>query len=408
VTAPEEREFFVWTLFQQLLRRGFPLGPEEYEAVRTALRAGFGWSSREQLREVFCALWAKSREERAVAAALFDQHVVADWSFALPDANSAGAATAGAEEAAPMAGLGENEAAISTPPAVEPEVPVAPATASTGRLPPLTLGELPALPYAHAFLPQYPVGYRTVAQAWRRLRWPVREGPATELDVEATVQRRSRQGVASPPVLRPRRRNRAQVLLLADRQGSMAPFHAYVEAVCDTIGQAGRLRRVGLFYFHDTPLEGTDTSVLQPLEGQLFPSLDPVLAEVPALVHGELFEDRELLSCRPARTVLSAHAEDAAVVVISDAGAARGRYDLLRLLDTVAFLKGLKTFTNRIVWLNPLPAAAWAGSTAGQLARHVPMFPMDRDGMHRAVNVLRGQPFPLEKPLPASAPGEAR
>jgi uncharacterized protein with von Willebrand factor type A (vWA) domain len=200
-------------------------------------------------------------------------------------------------------------------------------------------------------------------------------------------------------VLRPRRRNRAQLLLLVDRQGSMAPFHAYVDSVCETIGQAGRLRRVGQFYFHDTPLEGAEPALLEPLRGQLFPSLDPVLAEVRPLVDGELFEDRDLLSPRPARAVLAQHAPGAAVVVVSDAGAARGRYDLLRLLDTVAFLKGLRALTSRIVWLNPQPAAAWAGSTAAQLARHLPMFPMDRAGMHRAVNVLRGQPFAVEKPV---------
>ena len=72
MTEPDE-PFFLWTLFQQLRRRGFALGPEEYEAVRLALRAGFGWSSRREFREVCSALWAKSREERAVVAALFDQ-----------------------------------------------------------------------------------------------------------------------------------------------------------------------------------------------------------------------------------------------------------------------------------------------------------------------------------------------
>jgi uncharacterized protein len=399
VTHTEAPAFFVWTLFQQLLRRGFALGPEEYDALRAALRAGFGLGSRRELREVVCALWAKSREERAVAAALFDQHVVADWSFDLPAPEEAPATphAAGAEAASAQAA--DLDTATGTPPTPEPEGPLAPQTTTTGRLPPLTMGELPSLPYEHVFLSQFPVGYRNIAQTWRRLRWPVREGPVTELDVEGTVQRRSKQGVASPPVLRPRRRNRAELLLLVDRRGSMAPFHAYVEVVCETIGQAGRLRRVGLFYFHDTPLEGTDSSLLQGLEDQLFPSLDPVLAEVPALVRGDLFDDRELLQCRSASEVLAAHA-GAAVVVISDAGAARSRYDLLRLLDSVAFLKGLKGITNRIVWLNPLPAAAWSGSTAAQLARHVPMFSMDRDGMHRAVNVLRGQPFTVERPLP--------
>jgi uncharacterized protein with von Willebrand factor type A (vWA) domain len=406
VSPAAEPELFVWALFQQLLRRGFAVGPQEYRALRDALRQGFGWSSRGELREVFCALWAKSREERAVMAALFDQQVVSDWNVGLPTPAPAGGLGGGATgvagapsgDAAPLA---DSEAASLTPPPSE-EPPAPPATVSTGRLPSLTLGELPALPYAHVFLPQYPVGYRTVAQAWRRLRWPVREGPATELDVEATVRRRSQQGVVSPPVLRPRRRNRARLLLLVDRQGSMAPFHSYVDMVVETIGQAGRLRRVARFYFHDTPLEGADTTLLDSLQGQLFPRLDPVLAEVPALLEGELFDEPELVAPRPARAALAEHAPGAAVVIVSDGGAARGRYDLLRLLDTVAFLKGLRAFTSRIVWLNPLPAAAWTGSTAAQLARHLPMFPMDRDGMHRAVNVLRGQPFPVEKPLPAA------
>src|SRR5262249_2971425 len=147
----------------------------------------------------------------------------------------------------------------------------------------LTLGELPALRYGHVFLPQYPVNYRAVAQAWRRLRWPVREGPATELDVEATVRRRSSLGVVSPPVLRPRRRNRAKLLLLIDRLGSMAPFPSYVDEVSQAICQAGQLREVAVYYFHNSPLEGAEHSVLDPLRDQLFPSLDLVLPEVPPL-----------------------------------------------------------------------------------------------------------------------------
>ena len=62
-------------------------------------------------------------------------------------------------------------------------------------------------------------------------------------------------------------------------------------------------------------------------------------------------------------------------------------------------LARLKKRARRLVWLNPLPADTWAGSTAGELARHVPMFPMDRLGMYRAVDVLRGHPIALERPL---------
>jgi uncharacterized protein with von Willebrand factor type A (vWA) domain len=389
VTEQDEQPFFLWTLFQQLRRRGFALGPEEYQAVRLALREGFGWSSRRELREVCSALWAKSREERVVIAALFDQHEVSDWSLGTRTSDSPTAADEfeqmSAEEALEMD--------------TSPESP--PKTAFMGRLPPLTFSEMPVLPYQHVFVPQYPVSFRGVAQAWRRLRWPVREGPATELDVDATVQRRCGQGMVSPPVLRPPRRNRANLLLLVDRQGSMAPFHSYVDQVCQAIGQAGWLRQVGIFYFHDTPVEGADPSILKPLEGQLFPSLDPVLAEIPALTRGTLMNDTELMSPTSADEVISEYGREAAVVILSDAGAARGRFDLLRLLDTVAFLKGAKRWSSRLAWLNPLPSTAWTGSTAAELARHVPMFSMDRDGMYRAVNVLRGQPFSVEKPLTA-------
>lgn len=401
MTEQDGQSFFLWTLFQQLRRRGFALGPEEYEAVRLALRAGFGWSSRYELREVCSALWAKSREERAVVRVLFDQHMVSDWRL---DERAAGSPGAEGE-------LGPGTAEGPAPEAdglalVAPEQEtdgLAPGTASMGGLPPMRLSDLPVLPYEHVFLPQYPVSFRAVAQAWRRLRWPVREGPATELDVDATVERRCRLGVVSPPVLQPRRRNRAKLLLLVDRQGSMTPFHSYVDEVCRAICQAGRLRQVGVFYFHDTPLEGADSSVLESLQGQLFPSLDSVLADVPVLTQGTLMSDTELLSPTSARDVVSEHGHGAAVVILSDGGAARRRYDLLRLLDTVGFLKGAKEWSYRLVWLNPLPPAAWTGTTAAGIARHVPMFPMDHDGMHRAVNVLRGQPFSVEKPLTAGA-----
>jgi uncharacterized protein with von Willebrand factor type A (vWA) domain len=399
MTEPVEQPFFLWTLFQQLRRRGFALGPAEYQAVRVALREGFGWSSRHDLREVCVALWAKSPEERAVVAALFDQHVTSDWDLNDPLSNQEAAGYEAARAAADALGPQGDDTASGAPENVAARVP--PGTSPMGRLPPLGLGEAPVLPYEHVFLPQYPVNFRGVAQAWRRLRWPVREGPATELDVAATVQRRSSQGVVSPPVLRPRYRNRAKLLLLIDRHGSMTPFHSYVDEMALSISQAGRLSEVGMFYFHDTPLEGTDPSLLQPLGDQLFPSLDPILSEIPPLTEGTLMRDTALMSPVPADEVIARHGRGAAVVVISDAGAARGRYDLLRLLDTVAFLKGTKQWSRSLVWLNPLPNTAWSPSTAGELARHVPMFPMNQAGFYRAVNVLRGQPFDVERPLTA-------
>ncbi|MER8512115.1 VWA domain-containing protein [Mesorhizobium sp. M1060] len=398
-------EFFIWTIFQKLVRRNFAIGLDEYGAVMRALRAGFGWTSRDELRQILCSLWATSREESVLVGTLFDQCVVFDWNAnaAVPNPHT-GAEGAPIETPIPELGTSALSPTNEQPLPLEEPSRSAPVVAPSQRLPPLKPEELPRLPYSHVFLPQYPVSYRDVAQTWRRLRSPLREGPATELDVGATIARRSRLGVGSPPVLRPRRRNQADLLILVDRRGSMAPFYGYVDEVCSAIAQAGRLGRMRMFFFHDTPLEGSDLAVLDRLDPRSSSNLDSVLGEIPALTHGILFRDPDLIDIHPAEVLLKESSVDTAVVVISDAGAARGRFDPVRLLDTVASLKGFRAVTRRVVWLNPLPESEWTGSTARQIARHVPMFAMDRGGMHRAINVLRGQPVLLERPLPTTTP----
>ncbi|GAK57650.1 hypothetical protein U27_04617 [Candidatus Vecturithrix granuli] len=380
--------YFLWPLFQQLRRRHFPLGPDDYDALRQAIRAGFGWRSRRDLRNLCCRLWAKSRQERTTLFELFEQYDVPDWD-ATPFL-SAGAAQK--REPGASKSLAEPPAAPETPTGAESVQIVAEAR---GDLPEIIASiEFPQEPVV--LTPQLPLTYREVAQAWRRLRQPVRTGPAIDLDLDATIARRCRLGIAAEVVLTPRRRNTARLLLLVDRQGSMTPFHALSAEVCLAIEQAGNLERVAFYYFHDVPAEGADESVLHGLD-QLFPTLDTVFAEIEPLQTGTVYADPQLLQPRALEDVLAEAAQGAAVVILSDAGAARGRYDLLRLLDTVAFLKALQSYTRRFVWLNPLPRKYWAHSTAEQIQRYVPMFALDRAGMYRAVNVLRGKPITDER-----------
>lgn len=419
VSSPIQPEFGLWTLFRQLQRHQFPLGVDDYLALRTALRAGFGWSSRAELCTLCCSLWAKSLAEQAVVRALFDTLQLEDWALITQQSTPVHDESLGS--AAEMATDGES--ADITDGVVNENTIVASATELEGHddvssvesgvgqigelmvaplnrvLPPLTWRSDQALPSVHVFLSQFPTNYRIVSQTWRRLWWPVREGPKTELDIQGTIESRIRTGVATPPVLRSSRRNRARLLLLVDRQGSMAPFHAFVAEVRDTISKTSRLGNVAVAYFHDVPLDGADSSVLQDLTDHAATGLDPVLSQVSPLSDGVLFADPELLSPLTAIDVLEGHGIDAGIVVISDAGAARRHRDLLRLLDTVAFLMTLKSYSNRVVWLNPMPIKYWLKTTAAQIGRHVPMFPMDADGMHYAVNVLRGQPFIVERPI---------
>ncbi len=371
----------LWELFQQLRRRGFRLGIDDYLALRDAVWAGFGLLSPDDLRDVCCSLWAKSPREIEILTALFDRLELPAWNTLL----QAG------EQVTPQ------DTSPNTPtPAGTPQ---APTTQEQGTLPPIVLDEEALPKRSFVLVPLLPLTNREIAQAWRRLRRAVHQGPPTEIDVEATIAQRSRIGVATPLVLKPRSRNVARLLLLIDRQGSMAPFHRLCEELSTAILHTSKLEHVACYYFHNLPIEGANEELLEAVEDSFFPNLDSILTQIEPTSEGYVYADTMLCSPLLLEEVLRTYATNAAVAIASDAGAARGDYNVLRLLDTLAFLKALRTYTPYYVWLNPLPEQYWKNSTAEQIARHVPMFFLDRVGMDRAVTVLRGQPAAIERPL---------
>jgi uncharacterized protein with von Willebrand factor type A (vWA) domain len=106
------------------------------------------------------------------------------------------------------------------------------------------------------------------------------------------------------------------------------------------------------------------------------------------LKEGYIFEDQEILSPVLVNNVLHSVTSDSIVIFVSDAGAARRHYAPQRLLDVIGFIKALRLHTNRYVWFNPLPQPCWAGTTAADIARYIPMFPLDVEGLNNAASIL--------------------
>jgi hypothetical protein len=368
---------------------------EDYFALKRAMRLGFGWSSRETLRNLCCLLWAKSNSERELLKSLFDQLGLPDWdlsrdiSLAKPTTESENKDLSGSEEPAQE---GSNVQGLD----IDEQVP---ATLPKRGLPPIDLEGIRLPSKSFVFVPHFPLTSRDVAQRWRYVRESELSGPLEEVDIKATIALRCRQGLPGPIVLRPRKRKTSHLLLLVDQQGSMAPFHKFVEIVWDTIKRSARSGDVAVYYFHDVPVEGADDRILASVGGQPFPVLDDVLDQIAPLDSGYVYEDRELLSPIPLPEVLQTIGKGANVVFLSDAGAARRHYDLQRLLDTVAFIKVLRNYNQRCVWLNPLPVSSWSGTTAEQIARYVSMFALDSHGLQRATTVLLGKRRPVENSL---------
>jgi len=206
-----------------------------------------------------------------------------------------------------------------------------------------------------------PVTRRQMKQSWRYLRRLVREGPAVELDLEATVNEIGRQGLLLEPVFIPRRVNRTELVLLIDRDGSMVPFHSLSQRLTQTALQGSGLRQVKIYYFHNCPT-------------------------------GYLYHDPAHVEAEPISKIFpQLHSQRTSVLIFSDGGAACGRWNPERIQLTAEFLQQLRQQVRYLAWLNPMPRYRWRGTTAGEIARMLPMFEFNRRGLDQAIAVLRGK-----------------
>ncbi len=215
----------------------------------------------------------------------------------------------------------------------------------------------------YELLAYWPISSRSMAYAWRYLRRPLADGPADILDVDATVERVAQQGFFLSPVYRRRERNHAHLLLVVDQGGSMVPMHRFSRDLIETAQpeQSG-LADVDVLYFQNMP-------------GQY------------------LYADPHLTKSVSRARMFARCSSDTSVLIVSDAGAARGHRSLQRIQATTEMLFHLKQHTSLIAWLNPMPRERWSGSSAQIIAHLISMYQMEIDGFNNAIDVVRGLPF---------------
>ncbi len=351
-------------------RHGFPLGVEEYLVVVQSLQAGFGLASRKELEQLCCTLWAKSKDESRLIQRLLQQMWVQledKPKTSQSDESQQEISSDSPEEIEPKSDLNNEiqtndspdttntELAESTRVNLEEEpVQVVKAIRNQAQ-------DSPLIRPRYSLLNDYfPVTKRQMKQSWRYLRRLVREGVPTELDVEATVAKTVRQGILLEPVLIPPRVNRTDLLLLIDREGSMVPFHALSRQLLETATRGGKLRQTRVFYFHDY--------------------VNEYVYRHPAFIDDQHIDD-----------ILDEAGERAAILIVSDAGAARGSFDKVRVERTQVWIEQLQKSAKYLAWLNPMPNDSWQHTTAGEIAQILPMFAMSRTGMNSAISILRGR-----------------
>ncbi|MEH2089088.1 hypothetical protein [Nostoc sp.] len=352
-------------LFTQLREAGLPLGIDEYRLFLTALQEGFGTTNQEALAELCRTLWVKSQDEEHLFNYHFQQVITEPYPVK-PFVRKEEEKTSSRMQEAVESDDNYSPDLLNTTPATVPvsselmevqdEMQVAEAVQiTTQKNEEITVNRFTETDE------YFPVTRRQMKQSWRHLRRMVRQGLPTELDIEATIEQVVRQGVLLEPVLMPSRVNRTELLLLIDHKGSMVPFHALSQRLAQTALRGGRLGKASIYYFHNCPTK-------------------------------YLYYDQTRQKAEPATDFLAQlRPERSAVLIFSDGGAARGGFSLERLELTQKFLDQLKQRSRYIAWLNPMATERWFGTTAGEIARLVPMFEVSRQGFDGAIDVLRGR-----------------
>ena len=207
----------------------------------------------------------------------------------------------------------------------------------------------------------WPISCRAMSYLWRYLRQPVADGAANVLDVKATVASIAHQGFYLAPVYRRQVRNNSHLILFLDQGGSMAPFHRFTRDIVKTAQDESALTAKEFYYFHN-------------------------------VMTGHIYQDTFLTEPVSFEEVLKQCSSESSVLIVSDAGAARGYTDSRRIRASAQIIYKLKQRTNLIAWLNPMPQERWPYTSAEVIANMVSMFQMDLDGFSRAIDVARGQP----------------
>ncbi|BAZ16808.1 hypothetical protein NIES4071_86860 [Calothrix sp. NIES-4071] len=332
------------TAFTRLHREGFNLGVGEYLA---ALEAIPEWGNTlEDLQQLVRLLWCCSVAEQSKLEMIWESIVAVETpkpKIEAPPQSEPSKVTSQTEKKAPS--IEKKLETLEQQPTQE----FSPLPIQT----PFTPIEIDSdVEFQNYWL----ISRRYMVYTWRYLRRPVANGAEDLLDIPATVEQVANQGFFLKPVYRRRETNLAHLLLLIDQEGSMTPFHRFTRDLVETAKYESDITQVDVGYFHNIPAE-------------------------------KLYQDPYLTEPVDFANLLSQCDSETRVLIVSDAGAARGYRRMQRVREITDVIFDIKQHTNLIAWLNPMPQERWSNTSAQILSYIVPMFPMNQEGLSQAINV---------------------
>ena len=216
---------------------------------------------------------------------------------------------------------------------------------------------------AHDFIfseKYFPLSKMQLFRTWKHLKHRAIKVESRFIDIDRIIRDKVQNRFYHRLYLKTTKIFDSPTFFLIDQGGSMVAFERYAEIIQQTFQASLRPIQDSFhtYYFHDIPL-----------------SLDYKSDKGWAF-----FEMDEFLKKINKKTI---------IVIISDAGAARGKLDMDRAQDTKLFLDGVKKKTNGVFWLNPVQEDRWGYSSALYISTMLPMLELNENGMGKLSQHLK-------------------
>lgn len=185
-----------------------------------------------------------------------------------------------------------------------------------------------------------------------------------EIDIDKTIEHFAQNGMMAQPIFKKQTQIHNKVHVLIDHEGSMHAFETLSETFAQALQEAfqNTTKHFHKYYFYNVP------------QKHIFKNTSHTEYKRTAQWIAELKPNRD------------------AVIIISDAGAARDSNSGERFKTTLRFLIQLKKHTSKIAWLNPLPQERWQGNSAERIQKIIPMFYLDNaQELQKTINLLKGK-----------------
>ena len=205
----------------------------------------------------------------------------------------------------------------------------------------------------------YPIPQRELVSKTRKIVKAKMESAMEELDSYGTLKSIYEKGFFLKPVFK-LSEIKNHLTILTDISESMVAFESRAEGFFEKVARVQKVNRFyHKFYFNNL------------------------------IEDGRIFLDKNYLNSIKLTKILSPlRTSKDTLIIISDAGAARGSVNPYRIDKTLDFLKKCQRITQNVIWLNPMPKMRWKGSTASIIASKVDMYSFRSQEISKALEKI--------------------